>query len=519
MIRPKKGSLHRKPFLSESLPVSGASEAGAHPTAVCWFRSIHGVAPLHLRAGRARRRPPGGIPGDARVRKGVNFLYGNAAALGILDPSQLHFSHLVRSRSGTHLRFQQMYDAVPVIGALLDVHLDRAGAVCAVTGAFQNRLGRARGFKNIPSVTKKDAIRKALADLGPRCRLRAPLRFYEMIYSARQGPSKVYKVELPATKPLGNWVYLIDPFRGTILHSYNNMRFDQGTGKIYLLSPVEDPALRAVPLERMETPRELKGEYVAVLNEDAPEAKSERGLYLFSPEDTHFDEVMAYYHIDRVSTFFSGVDRSGSTLVAMRGPLRAIVHAGDCMDNAYYDPATNGIYLGDGGGTSRLNDLAKEAAVIYHEFTHAVLDHVNPHLKGAEADALHEGYADYFGCSLTDDAQIGEWVVASIGEPHLRDLGNRKRYPRDLEGEAHADGEIWGGACWDLRASLGKEKADSLMYESMHFLPEFARFSDAARGVAQADANIFSGRNALEIAEVFRGRGITLAPPRREKCS
>lgn len=517
MICPGKSSLHRKPFITTERPSSRVTGGEGQGAAIRWYRCLCEPLPRHAR--RIRDALPRGIfAPDPCASKAAGFLTAHARALGISDPSQLRFIRTSQSRSGAHVRFQQMYRTIPVIGALLDVHLDRGGSVCAVEGAYQRHLSEVRQLAATPAVTRREAIGVARDDLGRRCRMRAQPRFYELIYCGPKRPRRVFKVVLPAAMPLGNWVYLIDPYSGSILHSYNTMRFAQGKGRVYLLSPIEDPSLPLVTLERMASPIELRGEHVTVLNDDAPEARSERGIFLYPPDETHFDEVMAYYHIDRVSAFFQSCDPSLRELMSRQGTLRAYVHAGERMDNAYYDPSTNGIYIGDGGGAGRLNDLAKEAAVIYHEYTHAVLDHINPHLKGSQADALHEGYADYFGCSLTDDAQIGEYVVAPTGEPHLRDLTNRKRYPRDCEGEAHADGEIWGGACWDIRSSLGARAADSLVYESMQFLPEFARFTDAARGVAQVDENIFSGRHISRLSAIFSARGMTLSPSGRERC-
>jgi Zn-dependent metalloprotease len=286
------------------------------------------------------------------------------------------------------------------------------------------------------------------------------------------------------------------------------MRFARARGRVYLRNPVEEPKLSSVNLERLTAVTGLAGDNVSVYNEDYPEAGSDDGKYIYAPDDTHFDEVNVYYHVDAVADYFLGLNGRAGKAREGRGKINAIVHAGDAMDNAYYDPATNGLYFGDGAGAGRLNDLAKEAAVVYHEYTHSVLDFVNPELKGEEADALHEGYADYFGCSLTDDAQIGEWVVAPRGEPHLRDLTSDKKYPHDLEGEAHADGEIWSGACWDLRVELGKNMSDRLVYESMYFLPEFASFPDAATGVLQGDENMFSAKHRRVIIDVFASRGL-----------
>jgi len=450
--------------------------------------------------------PPAGVEGAPNITEAIKFLHAHGDALGIRDPSSLQFVRLWRSRSGAHIRFQQVYQSLPVIGALLDVHLDRRGAVCMVAGVCHGRIRVAHPDARLPAITKKDAIRRALEDLGRGPRLRAQVKYYELVYPARDGFRTVYKIVLPVSRPLGNWVYLVDPFSGAILNSYNTMRFARG--RVYLTSPIEDRSFTVVALDRLRGQGGLRGAHVTVINEDFPEARSENGSFLYAPDDTHFDEVMAYYHVDRAGAFFRKLDPSLERVMAAEGCIRAFVHAGDAMDNAYYDPSTDGIYLGDGGGAERLNDLAKEAAVVYHEYTHAVLGCVNPHLKGTEADALHEGYADYYGCSLTDDPQIGEWVVASAGKPYLRDLTNRKRYPRDLEREAHADGEIWGGGCWDLRRSLGAEKADRLVYESMHFLPEFARFQDAVLGIVQADESMYSGRGREGIAEVLKERGL-----------
>jgi Zn-dependent metalloprotease len=438
----------------------------------------------------------------------MEFLHTHGDGLGIGDPSKLRFVRLWQSRSGTHVRFQQTYNSLPVIGALLDVHLDRDMEVCMVTGIYHERVRPAHPGARRPGLTRKDAIRRAIDDLGRDPRLRAQVKCDELIYPAGGGFRMVYKIVLPASRPLGNWIYLFDPFNGSILNSYNTMRFAKGQGRVYLTSPAENHSYTVVPLDRLCRPIELKGEHVVVMNEDFPEARSEDGSFLYAPADTHFDEVMAYYHVDRAAAFFTKLDPALEKMTESNGCLRAFVHAGDAMDNAYYDPSTHAIYLGDGGGVERFNDLAKEAAVVYHEYTHAVLDHVNPHLKGTEADALHEGYADYYGCSLTDDPQIGEWVIASFDRPYLRDLTNGKRYPNGLEGEAHADGEIWGGVCWDLRRALGVEKADRLAYESIHFLPELAQFRDAALGVMQAGENMYSRGDVNEIVEVMATRGL-----------
>ena len=440
MIRPAIGSLSKKPFITTARAAEKPRPAVPLKGAILWCRSINGPIPESGKSKAPAVCLPPEAGHDPSTAVAIKFLQAHGRKLGIGDPSQLQFVRLWRSRSGAHVRFQQAYGSLPVIGALLDVHLDPDSKACMVTGIYHERIRLARPRAHRPAITKKDAIHRALEDLGRGPRLRAQVKYDELIYPARTGFRMVYKIVLPVSRPLGNWVYLFDPFSGSILNSYNTMRFAEGRGRVYLTSPVEDPSYTVVPLDRLRRPVELKGEHVVVINEDFPAARSEDGSFIYAPANTHFDEVMAYYHVDRAGASFKKLDPALDKVMAAKGFIRAFVHAGDAMDNAYYDPSTHAIYLGDGGGAERLNDLAKEAAVVYHEYTHAVLDYVNPHLKGTEADALHEGYADYYGCSLTDDPQIGEWVIAPLGKPYLRDLINKKRYPDDLQGEAHADG-------------------------------------------------------------------------------
>lgn len=498
MIRPGPCSISRRPFAAPCGGRSSAPPDGA--PRVSWRRRA------------ARRKAPGPAAALPAAFEARRFLHVRAKRLGV-DPSALLFSRLWRSRSGAHVRFQQVLGAVPVIGAMLDVHLDPSGSVSVVTGAFHRGLRASLVGARGARIGKREAAAAARRDLGRGARLRAQEKCGELLLVERGRPRSVYKVVLPASRPLGNWVYLIDSRTGGIVRSYNTMRFARG--RVYPRSPVEDPSPRVVDLDRLREPFALRGEHVAVINDDRPEALEMDGEFLYAPRDTHFDEVMAYYHLDRAAEFFKRLDPSLGAAFSGRGAISAHVHAGERMENAWYDPATLGIYFGDGGGPDGLNDLAKEAAVICHEYAHAVLDRVNPFLKGPEADALHEGYADYFGCSITGDPLIGEWVVAGRGERCLRDLCNSLRYPRDLTGEAHRDGAVWAGACWDLRRALGAETADLLVYESGHFLPEFARFDDAALGIAQADASVFGGRNARLIAEALGERGFGAAGRRR----
>jgi Zn-dependent metalloprotease len=146
-----------------------------------------------------------------------------------------------------------------------------------------------------------------------------------------------------------------------------------------------------------------------------------------------------------------------------------------------------------------LNDLVKEAAIIYHEYAHSVIQTIQPTMGTYEAGALHEGYADYFGCSLTSDPKIGEFVVEQVGKEYWRDLRSPKTY-KDFSGtDAHADGEIWGSTCWKIREALGGHFADRLMYKSLYYLPQNATFADACEGIIQGAVSLKQSKTSYRI--------------------
>lgn len=504
MFQPPPECRHRKPFTGFAprdrdnaieRSVAALADELPSPISVRWSRATSG-----LRSIRGALTPGGGGEPSGIAR---SFLCGRPSLFGIESVSSIALKRERETRSGWHVLFDQYHLGMRVVGGCLIVHVDGRGVVQMVNGEYHPRidLPDSAPFEKLISVG--EAVRISGDDLGVVVNGEARHDTELVIYMSPLRYMLAYRVVVSATKPLGSWLYIIDAKSGEIMRAINLSRF--AVGRVYLTNPREDPSLSDVTLENLHDDTQLTGSYARVENEDCDEAFSSRGEFLYEPSDSHFDEVMAYYHVDEAHAKYAAIDPRLDSILSPDVRIPVIVHYGDRFDNAYYDPYTRGLFFGDG---HVLNDLAKEACIIYHEYDHYILDHINPALKGPEADALHEGYSDYFGCSFTDDAQIGEWATARTGEPHMRDLLNRKVYPGDIVNEPHADGEIWGGACWDIREKTGKETADLLVYESMHYLPEFAKFSDATLGVIEADARINGGANGEVIRRIFRTRGL-----------
>jgi len=71
-------------------------------------------------------------------------------------------------------------------------------------------------------------------------------------------------------------------------------------------------------------------------------------------------------------------------------------------------------------------------------------------------------------------AAVGNWDAVAYGgaePPYLRQPDSKKKYPKDLKGEVHDDGEIWSACLWELRAAMARDATAKLVI-AHHFLLE-----------------------------------------------
>jgi hypothetical protein len=254
----------------------------------------------------------------------------------------------------------------------------------------------------------------------------------------------------------------------------------------------------------------LSGPYIRVLNASDNEVsytgQAPSHTWNYGTIDDHTDEVNVFYHTNFVHNHFqNSLGFYGLNHYQMQATVQIDWFSNPSGDpnNAWYSPINNwyvgdpsgdgNIYFGAGGGLGGFNNLARAADVIYHEYSHAVVDHIRPLLYQAQSGAMDEGFADYFSCSLLNDPIIGEWVVS---DPQgLRNIDNNLRYPDDYIGQVHSDGRIYGGALWDLRELLSQDITDRLVLESLRRLPDAPAQIDFITGlnaVLEADNRLYS---------------------------
>jgi hypothetical protein len=143
--------------------------------------------------------------------------------------------------------------------------------------------------------------------------------------------------------------------------------------------------------------------------------------------------------------------------------------------------------------------------LLYRDYSHHVL--YSPRKRSnTEGDwtysAIEYGLAWFFPCSFVVD------------DPHPAancDLPSRRKFD-DIKpnlDSALNNGEIWGGAFWDMRVALGKDVTDRLLFTTWFTLqPDEVR---ADRGASFVRKSIEADReHESQIRSIFAQRGLRL---------
>jgi len=227
--------------------------------------------------------------------------------------------------------------------------------------------------------------------------------------------------------------------------------------------------------------------------------------FLFDRNQSGFEEVNAFYHLNRFRQF---IDSLGFTSLA-NYPLRVDAHGMDGMDQSAYSPLQDILAYGDGNV-----DDAEDAAVIVHEYSHVLCQSAIPFgNSGQERRAIEEGLCDYLAGSYL--RSFSDYLPNRIfrwdGNNEFwtgRSLVSSKMYPNDLSGGIYADGEIFCSVLTKIEESRGRAVTHQLLLSALPALLPNLNMPKAARLLLAADTAIFQGQNSVAIRQHFIERGI-----------
>ncbi len=204
-----------------------------------------------------------------------------------------------------------------------------------------------------------------------------------------------------------------------------------------------------------------------------------------------------YFHVDKMHNWIKSTFNYGG----MDYRCVATVNDGSGTNGE-----SNGedLWFGSEGGQY----WARSSDVVYHEYAHSLIWHlygeswiqeISP--STLESQAMDEGLPDYFACTMNSHDIMGESVLATS-----RDLSNTRTY--NSSQSKYWNGEVIGGACWDLRQSgIGTTYVDQLVFDALIMTPHAHGWEDFAENIASADDNDGNLNNSVphyyEIYDAF----------------
>jgi hypothetical protein len=309
-----------------------------------------------------------------------------------------------------------------------------------------------------------------------------------------------------------------------------------GLGSVFVPNPVQElgnesltdqkdsdaavpaSAYHDVTLTNLDGSGYLNGDWATVVSETGNPAYSPTNTFRYTRSDDRFEQVMGYYWVTQSELYLQSLGFGKWLPPVDMQPQRVRIDQYGADNSFTTDHPVLEVRLGKGGV-----DDAEDGEVILHELGHAIHFSQGFAFASNEADAISEGFGDYWAVTVGDVVRradgvasreplacVADWDSVSYTStvPHcLRRVDTDLHYPADLNGEVHHDGQIWSRALFDIRNNLRNVEADTIIVESsMNFLgttmPQLAQVTvDTAR-------RMYGTKAANTVFNAFHARGI-----------
>lgn len=456
-------------------------------------------------------------------RIAAGFLREYSAELGI-DTGDLKLMDAKKSLGALHYRYQQLYHDIPVFASQVLVNVTFDGKISSVISDYKHNIDVPLQA-SIPAPTAIDLAANAVGLESSRGTPESEL----VVYFFEGEAFLCWRVLLLAEIPLGDWQVFVDAGTGAIVDVRNIMVFVDGSGYVFDPNPVVSERTLNLPdssdgnyealtnarfdvtLEALYPPQGgyyyLSGPYVNTSPTTNRARETDPDSFYYDRQNDWFEEVVVYYHLNACHSFFESLGFDN----IMNFSISADVN-GTTQDNSWYSPGNRQLTFGSGGV-----DDAEDADVIVHEYGHATQhDQVSGWGQTHEGGSMGEGFGDYLSVAYAhpvfndwDEAQVFDWDLGPVDHfwPGRR-VDEDKHYPEDMQGEVHADGEIWSRCLWDIQNEIEYDTTAQLVLESHFYLTPYAEFIDGANAIVEADTRVYSGAHLMAIGQAFVDRGI-----------
>jgi hypothetical protein len=494
-------------------------------------RPVGGRSIVFGLAGGPPSEPQPGTPAEAARRLLETWRH----ELGLdLVPGELRVASERTDAMGHHLRLRQHVGGVPVEGSEVAAHVGADGRpLLLVADVFP-----VRDADPVPRIGAEAAVAAARALVAdPEDGEAAPFEHRPpglLIRPEGRGGRLVWRVDVRTGDESAR--VSVDARDGEVADVRDLRRAAEvaGTARVFAPNPVwssrnsgfsdrkdaSSPMLEAqmatVTLPRLDGTGYLRGRWCDAARGRGNVATASLDWTALDRDDDLFEAVNVYFHVDRTQ---EELQRVGFSDVNAE-PQRASPHA-LAADQSYFDEYDDTLQFGDGGV-----DDAEDGDIVVHEYGHAIQADMVPEFGGtAEGQAVGEGFSDFLACVMHADRAapdpawdplVGCWDATSYSNaipPYLRRVDLEKTYPRDLEDEPHADGEIWSRFLWDLRVLLGHDDSLRVAVGAHAYMNPNSKFREASNAVLVANFYLREGRDDAAIRALLRARGLPFNMP------
>lgn len=455
-----------------------------------------------------------------------NFLLAHASELGLsadaLD-KELAFTSEKGTPSGTHLRWDQMYEGVPVYRSEIVIKVNTSGQVSSV----QNNLHPDAKIQTQPAIGADEAIAAARDIVRPTGRALAEPKPTLLIVDSRVGPRLAWLVQMPVEQPQGDWWVFVDARTGVVFGAEDRMLYAEGSGNVFDPDPrskLNDSTLVDLADANSAIPfpgaydvvslhditfsagvYSLSGPYVRLIDNEsptfAPVTAAHPDSFRFQRNAQGFEDVMCYFHLDKSQRYIQGLGFSNINNRVQEVDSHGL--SGD--DNSHYVPSTGRLAFGEGG-----IDDDEDADVILHEYGHSIQDNIVPGWGGGQEGQMGEGFGDYWAGSYSRSVYPSfqpmhcfTWDGNGETWPGRQLIDTGLHYPEDCCGEVHDSGTLWCSGLTDCWNQLGRTVMDRLVLDHHFALGTTATMADAANQIIQSDIDLYGGAHVPVLVARF----------------
>ena len=463
------------------------------------------------------------------------FLRENAGLLKIDNPDAelVVTSRILDNLGRTHIRFDQTFQGLPVWPSELIVHLDDAGNVDLVDGAF---VPTPRRIPRVPVITTEAAMKSAGGATS------VP----ELIVFAREGRRARLAWKMTVHESLATrWLVVVDASSGAVLERFNTIETAGVTGSGRDLSGatrtlnlwqqgstflmLDTTKAMFDPASTPPAPQTTRGGIFIADAKNLPATSNPKefppNLAVVSSSSSSnwpvADTVSASFLISQTYDYYLNVHQRNS-IDGNRGTIMGIVRLGQRFPNAFWDGDQQLMVFGDD------DKYAGSLDVIAHEMTHGVTDNASHLVYQGQSGALNEALSDIFG-EMVEFRTFGtnDWLIGSQMRAPIRSMSDPARFgdpakmsqflvTKDDNGGVHTNSGIINRAYYllaeGMNGAIGRGDAQKIFYRmnTVH-LTKNSQFIDARLAAIKSADELFGVNSnqsqktaaAFDLVEIF----------------